>query len=84
MSVFSAVAEFEHNLSVERTADGIVRARDAGKVLGRPRALSDKQEALARVRLAEGQSVAAIARELNTSRQPVMRLRVRLDEQVIC
>ncbi|CAB3791430.1 recombinase family protein [Paraburkholderia caffeinilytica] len=83
MSVLSAVAEFERDLLLERTAAGLARARHAGKVLGRPRALSDRQEALARVRLAEGQSVAAIARELNTSRQTVMRLRVRSDEQAI-
>jgi len=83
MSVLSAVAEFERDLLLERTAAGLARARGAGKVLGRPRALSDRQEALARVRLAEGQSVAAIACELNTSRQTVMRLRVRSDEQAI-
>ncbi|WP_207001258.1 recombinase family protein [Trinickia mobilis] len=83
MSVISAVAEFERDLLLERTAAGLARARDAGKVLGRPRALSDKQEAVARVRLAEGQSVAAIARELNTSRQTVMRLRARSDEQAV-
>lgn len=57
MSVLSAVAEFERDLLVERTAAVIARARDAGKVLGRPRALSDKQEAQARNRLAQGHSL---------------------------
>nr|WP_311734895.1 MULTISPECIES: helix-turn-helix domain-containing protein [unclassified Paraburkholderia] len=52
-------------------------------MLGRPRALNDRPEALARARLAEGQSVSAIARELNTSRQTVMRLRARSDKQGI-
>ncbi|WP_184066038.1 MULTISPECIES: helix-turn-helix domain-containing protein [unclassified Paraburkholderia] len=83
MSVLSAVAEFERDLLLERTAAGIACARDAGKVLGRPRALNDRPEALARARLAEGQSVSAIARELNTSRQTVMRLRARSDKQGI-
>lgn len=83
MSVVSAVAEFERDLLLERTAAGLARARDAGKVLGRPRALSDRQEELARTRLAEGRPVAAIARELNTSRQTVMRLRARFEETAI-
>ncbi|WP_458367254.1 recombinase family protein [Burkholderia pseudomallei] len=79
MSVLSAVAEFERDLLLERTAAGLARARAAGKVLGRPKALSDKQAALALARLAQGQSVAAIARELSTSRQTIMRLRARRD-----
>lgn len=83
MSVLSAVAEFERDLLLERTAAGLARARAAGKVLGRPRALSDRQEALARARLVEGWSVAAIARELKTSRQTVMRLRARSAEQAL-
>ncbi|SUY28978.1 Putative DNA-invertase from lambdoid prophage Rac [Burkholderia oklahomensis] len=79
MMVLIAVAEFERDLLLERTAAGLARARETGKVLGRPKALSDKQEALALARLAEGQPVAAVARELNTSRQTIMRLRARGD-----
>ncbi|MEX3639659.1 helix-turn-helix domain-containing protein [Paraburkholderia sp. BR14320] len=47
--------------------------------LGRPKALSDKQESAALERLAQRQTVAAIARELNTSRQTIMRQRMRVD-----
>lgn len=79
MMVLIAVAEFERDLLLERTAAGLARARETGKVLGRPKALSDKQEALALARLAQGQPVAAIARELCTSRQTIMRLRARGD-----
>lgn len=79
MTVLSAVAEFERDLLLERTAAGLARARETGKVLGRPKALSEKQEALALSRLAQGQSVAAIAREMSTSRQTIMRLRARGD-----
>lgn len=78
MSVLSAVAEFERDLLLERTAAGLARARDAGKMLGRPRALSTKQEAIAQGRLAQGDAVAAIARDLDTSRQTVMRVRARM------
>jgi putative DNA-invertase from lambdoid prophage Rac len=77
MTVLSAVAEFERDLLLERTAAGLARARETGKVLGRPKALSDKQESVALARLAQGQPVAAIARELGTSRQTIMRLRAR-------
>lgn len=80
MSVLSAVAEFERDLLLERTAAGLARARGAEKVFGRPRALSDRQEALVRARLVEGWSVTAIARELKTSCQTVMRLRARSAE----
>jgi len=78
MSVLSAVAEFERDLLLERTAAGLARAKDAGKTLGRPRALSAKQEGLVRDRLVQGDAVAAIARDLNTSRQTIMRARKRV------
>lgn len=84
MSVLSSVAEFERDLLLERTAAGLARARSAGKVLGRPKALSDKQESTALERLAQGQTVAAVARELNTSRQTIARLRVRSDIAAAC
>ncbi|MGN6232002.1 MAG: recombinase family protein [Trinickia sp.] len=77
MTVLSAVAEFERDLLLERTAAGLARARETGKALGRPKALSDKQESLALARLAEGHSVSAVAREVSTSRQTIMRLRTR-------
>ncbi|QWC88276.1 recombinase family protein [Cupriavidus metallidurans] len=77
MAVLSAVAEFERDLLLERTAAGLARAKDAGKVFGRPRALSDTDEERARAWLAEGHSIASIARDLNTSRQTIMRVRTR-------
>ncbi|KIG10926.1 recombinase family protein [Caballeronia concitans] len=83
MSVLSAVAEFERDLLLERTAAGLARARAVGKVLGRPKALSDKQESRALERLAQGLTVAAVARELNASRQTIMRLRDRSADQAI-
>lgn len=83
MSVLSAVAEFERDLLLERTAAGLARARATGKMLGRPKALSDKQEATAFERLAPGLAVGVVARELNASRQTIMRLRDRSKEQAI-
>ena len=69
------MAEFERDLLIERTQAGLVRAKSEGKVLGRPRALSDAQEAEALQRLDDGEAVAAVARALKTSRATVMRVR---------
>lgn len=75
MAVISAVAEFERDLLIERTQAGLARAKSEGKVLGRPRALTDAQETEALQRLAGGQGIAAAARALNTSRATIMRVR---------
>ncbi len=79
MAVLTSVAEFERDLLRERTAAGLARARSAGKVLGRPKALSASQESMALDSLAQGQTIAAVARQLKTSRQTIMRLRARGD-----
>ncbi|WP_321784725.1 recombinase family protein [Paraburkholderia sp. J94] len=75
MQVLSAVAEFERDLLIERTNAGIQRARTEGKQFGRPSALTSEQQAEVVQRLAQGEAVAALARNFNTSRQTVMRLR---------
>lgn len=75
MAVIAAVAEFERDLLIERTQAGLARAKAEGKSLGRPSALSAKQQHEVRARLARGESVAAVAREFGTSRQTVMRAR---------
>lgn len=75
MAVISAVAEFERDLLIERTQAGLARVKKEGKVLGRPRALSDTQTADALQRLAAGEAIAAVARALNTSRATIMRVR---------
>ena len=79
MGVIAAVAEFERDLIVERTQAGLARAKSQGKTLGRPQSLSDAQTGLVRERLAKGEAVAAIARDLGTSRQTVMRAREALN-----
>jgi putative DNA-invertase from lambdoid prophage Rac len=75
MGVIAAVAEFERDLIVERTQAGLARAKSQGKTLGRPQSLNEEQTELVRERLAKGEAVAAIARDLGTSRQTVMRVR---------
>lgn len=46
--LFGALAEFERDIIRERTMAGLASARARGRVGGRPRALDDKQLALAR------------------------------------
>jgi putative DNA-invertase from lambdoid prophage Rac len=77
MGVLSAVAEFERDLLIERTQAGLARARAEGKTMGRPSALSVAQQAEARRRLEQGESVSQLARDYNTTRQTIMRVRER-------
>lgn len=75
MGVIAAVAEFERDLLIERTQAGLARAKAEGKAIGRPSALTHAQQESVRAKLAAGASVAALAREYDTSRQTIMRAR---------
>jgi len=75
MGVIAAVAEFERDLLIERTQSGLARAKSQGKLLGRPRSLDVVQINLVEQRLAEGETIAGLAREFGTSRQSIMRIR---------
>ncbi len=77
MQVLNAVAEFERDLLIERTQSGLRRAKEEGKQLGRPSALSKQAQDQAAQWLKAGMPVAQIARQLGTTRQTVMRLRER-------
>lgn len=75
MQVLAAVAEFERDLFIERTQQGLTRAKAEGKHCGRPTALTEEQRAEVLQRLQQGEAVAALARDFNTSRQTIMRIR---------
>ena len=75
MGVINAVAEFERNLLIERTQSGLTRAKSQGKTLGRPKVFLGSQRQEVINQLEEGKTVAAIARNFNTSRQTIMRIR---------
>jgi putative DNA-invertase from lambdoid prophage Rac len=75
MGVINAVAQFERDLLIERTQSGLKRAKAGGAVLGRPVTLNDSQREAVRAGLAAGSSVSALARQIGTSRQTIMRLR---------
>jgi len=75
MQVINAVAEFERDLLIERTNSGIKRAKAEGKRFGSPPALTGAQKGEVLRLLAEGAPVAQLAREFDTTRQTIMRIR---------
>lgn len=75
MQVISAVAEFERDLLLERTHSGITRAKAAGKRFGRPSVLNEEQKNTVIARINAGINISAIAREFNTTRQTILRVK---------
>ncbi|MGN7790341.1 recombinase family protein [Enterobacter sp. 22452] len=75
MQVISAVAEFERDLLLERTHSGIARAKAAGKRFGRPPALNEEQKRAAVARINSGASISVVAREFDTTRQTILRVK---------
>lgn len=79
MAVIASVAEFERDLLIERTQSGLARVKSEGKTLGRPRALSLERALEAKSRIANGETITAVAKALKTSRATVMRCRDQLN-----
>ena len=57
------------------THAGLVRAKERGRVLGRPAKLTTEQKRVVRDRLGEGTSISALAREYAVSRLTIQRAR---------
>lgn len=76
MQVINVVAEFERDLLIERTNNGIKRAWTEGTRFGRPPVLTDAQRSEVLSLLAQSVSIAQIARQLETTLQRIMRVRV--------
>ena len=75
MNVINAVAQFERDLLIERTQSGLARAKAEGKPLGRPSVLSADQQIDVKKKIKNGEAISAIARQFETSRQTIMRVR---------
>ena len=69
LQMMGAFAEFERNLLRERQAEGIAKAKAAGRYKGRKRALNDDQLNEIKTRLNHGEGKAALAKEFGVSRQ---------------
>lgn len=75
MNVINAVAQLERELLIERTQAGLIRAKEQGKPLGRPSVLSSDQQKVVQQKIKNGDTISAIARHFNTSRQTIRRIR---------
>ena len=75
MQVLGAVAEFERDLLIERTQAGLKRAKSEGKTFGRPPALSEAKRSEVLTKIKGGAPIAQLAREYDTTRQTIMRIR---------
>ena len=72
--VFSALAQFERDLVIERTTAGLAAARARGRVGGRPKKLTEQQAATARsLYESKAMTVAEIGRVLGVSRSTIYR-----------
>lgn len=71
LSLLGAVAAFERSLIRERQAEGIAKARQAGKHLGRARKLSPDQEQEIRRLVAAGEEKKELAARYGVSRQMI-------------
>jgi DNA invertase Pin-like site-specific DNA recombinase len=71
--ILAAVAEFERDLIMERTRDGLAAARAKGNVGGRKPTVTQDVLDIALARIARGHGVGAIARELKVGRSTLYR-----------
>lgn len=72
--VFASIAQFERERISERTREGLAAARKAGRIGGRPPALSAQQQAeVRRMRDEDGRSIADLARLFDVSPNTVRR-----------
>jgi DNA invertase Pin-like site-specific DNA recombinase len=76
LTVLGGLAEFERHLIFSRTAEGRIRAKARGIKFGRKPKLTNHQRAEARARLAQGETLTAIARSYNVSHMTISRLQV--------
>ena len=71
--VFAAVAEFERNLILERSAAGRAAARARGRLGGRPEKFTDKDIALLKTLVDSGTPIKNIAESWGVSRTTIYR-----------
>lgn len=73
VNVMASLAEWERDLLIARTKEGVAHARAQGRVGGRPKALTADQTRQVRALHASGENVTALSRSFNVSRQTIYR-----------
>jgi DNA invertase Pin-like site-specific DNA recombinase len=71
LNILASFAELEHSIRAERQADGIAKAKAAGKYRGRPASIDPAQIAAMK---ADGLGATAIAKKLGVSRASIYRV----------
>lgn len=75
INLVGTFAQLERDLILDRTREGRERAKAAGKHMGRPSALTEKQQRDVFRRLRAGESISSIARHYEVSRPTITRYR---------
>jgi DNA invertase Pin-like site-specific DNA recombinase len=74
LTVLGGLAEFERHLILSRTAEGRSRAKARGVRFGRRPKLTKHQQVEAKAKIAQGETLTAIARSYNVSHMTISRL----------
>jgi len=73
ITIMTALAEWERDLLIARTREGVAHARSEGRVAGPKPKLSAERVRLLRKAVDDGESIASLARTFGVSRQTVYR-----------
>lgn len=73
VNVMASLAEWERDLLVQRTREGVAYARSQGRVAGPKPKLSAEQKKQAKQLVDNGETVSSVARSFNVSRQTIYR-----------
>lgn len=79
INVMASLAEWERDLLVQRTREGVAHARAQGRVAGPKPKLDQEQALIAKELIEGGKSVSAVARTFNVSRPTIYRALERID-----
>ena len=79
INVMASLAEWERDLLIQRTREGVAQARAQGRVAGPKPKLTNEQAQVAKELIEGGKSVSAVARTFNVSRPTIYRAIERLE-----
>ena len=73
--MIASLAEWERDVLIERTKEGLAHARSQGRTGGRPPKLTTDQQQAALNLLSDGNSESQVAKIFNVSRPTIARLK---------
>lgn len=79
INVMASLAEWERDLLIQRTREGVAHARVHGRVAGPKPKLTSEQAEVAKELIDSGKSISAVARTFNVSRPTIYRAIERLE-----